>query len=315
MERIVFLDRSTLNVALRRPRFAHEWREFAETKPEEVVERLQGASITIANKVNLRDEHLAQLPQLKFIAIAATGVNNIDLESCRKRAILVSNVRGYARHSVAEHVFMLMLALRRKLTEYRGDVERGAWAMSSQFCLLNHTIRDLRRSTLGIVGYGSIGRAVEKLARAFGMQVIVAEHKSARMIRPGRMRFDEVLSASDILTLHVPLTAETKNLIGAPELACMKPDALLINTGRGGLVDEQALADALRARRLGGAGFDVLMNEPPREGNALLDANLPNLIVTPHNAWASREALAILAEQLIANLEAFVRHEPQNLVT
>lgn len=315
MLRLVFLDRDALIANVRRPRFAHEWREYAESAPAEVVERLREADIAIVNKVSLREAELAQLPQLKFIAVAATGVDIIELESCRRRGIKVSNVRHYATHAVPEHALMLMLALSRNLISYRAHIERGAWQESRQFCVFGDTIRDLHERRLGLIGHGALGQAVEKLACAFGMRVSVSEHKGAPEVRAGRVSFEEILRESDIISLHCPLTAETRNLIGAAELELMRPDALLINTARGGLVDEAALAEALMNKRIGGAGFDVLSEEPPRAGNPLLELKLPNFILTPHIAWASREAMQALADQLIDNIEAFVRGEPRNLVT
>ena len=314
MHSIVFLDRDALIANLRRPAFAHEWREYDESAPEQVVERLSGATIAIVNKVSLREAELARLPQLKLIAVAATGVDIVDLESCRRRGISVSNVRRYAAHAVPEHTLMLMLALSRNLFNHRRDIERGAWQEAKHFCLFNHTIRDLHGLTLGIIGYGALGQAVEKLARALGMRVLISEHKNAQETRAGRVSFEEALRASDIITLHAPLRAETRHLIGASELERMKSSALLINTARGGLVDEGALAAALRRGIIGGAGFDVLSDEPPRGGNPLLDLRLPNFILTPHIAWASTEAMQTLADQLIDNIEAFVRGEPRNLV-
>jgi len=315
MERIVFLERNTLRADVRPPGFAHEWRDYGETRPAEVVERLTGASIAVVNKVRIGEGELAQLPALKLIAVAATGTDNIDLKSCRERGVSVSNVRGYATHTLPEHVFMLILALRRNLSNYRRDLRSGAWQRAEQFCLIDHPIRDLHGSTLGIIGHGALGQSVERLARAFGMNTLVAEHKGADAPRAGRTPFAEVLSASDIITLHTPLNDETRNLVGAAELASMRPTAVLINCARGGVVDEIALIEALRAGVIAGAGVDVLSREPPREGNALLELDLPNLIVTPHVAWASLQAMQTLADQLIDNIEAFVRGEGRNLVT
>lgn len=315
MERIVFLDRNSIKANIRQPIFAHEWRDYAETRPGEVVEKLRDATIAISNKVALREADLSRLPTLKFIAIAATGVDNIDLQYCRQRGIIVSNVRGYARYTVPEHTLMMIMALRRNLINYREALRRGAWQRATQFCLLDYPIHDLHGSTLGIIGYGAIGRAVEKLALAFGMNVLIAEHKHAEAIRAGRTPFAEVLRRSDIVTLHTPLTHETRHMIGAVELALMPHHALLINCARGGIVDEAALVEAVQAGVIAGAGVDVLSNEPPRQGNPLLDLDLPNLIVTPHVAWSSIEAMQILADQLVDNIEAFVRGEPQNTVT
>ena len=307
IEIIVFLERNTFNVPFRRPTFAHEWTEFGETPPGEVVERLAPATIAICNKLPLRAETLSQLPKLKLIAVAATGVDNVDLAYCRSHDIAVCNTRGYAVNSLPEHALMLMLALRRNLIAYRNDVKAGRWHEAKQFCLLDHPIGDLRGAILGIVGFGTLGKSMAQLGRAIGMEVIVA-------VRDDRAGFEEVLRRSDVVSLHCPLTEETKNLIGSEELAQMKPDAILINTARGGLIDDHALIEALKSGRLAGAGIDVLRNEPPREGNPLLEVDLPNLIVTPHNAWASRQAMQTLADQLVDNLEAFVRGSPQNLV-
>ncbi|HEU4767732.1 MAG TPA: D-2-hydroxyacid dehydrogenase, partial [Pyrinomonadaceae bacterium] len=314
-ETIVFLERNTFNVDFRRPSFPHEWIEYGETDASQAVDRLRDATIVICNKLALREDILSQLPKLKLIAVAATGTDNVDLEYCRTHNIAVCNTRGYALGSLPEHALMLMLALRRNLVAYRDDVKAGRWQKAKQFCLLDHSIGDLRGTVLGIVGFGTLGNAMAQLGRAIGMKVIVAERKKATSIRSGREAFTDVLRRSDVLSLHCPLTEETKNLIGAVELSQMKRNALLINTARGGLIDDEALIAALKEGRLGGAGIDVLRVEPPREGNPLLDVDLPNLIVTPHNAWASRQAMQTLADQLVDNLEAFVRGEPRNLVT
>ncbi len=314
MERIVFLDRASLHAQLRRPVFEHEWVDYPNTAEHEVVARLRGATIAVSNKVPLAAPALARLPELRFIAVAATGTNNVDLDYCRRRGIAVSNVRHYAVHAVPEHVFMLALALRRNLLAYREDVIHGRWQRAEQFCLMHRPIHDLAGATLGVVGYGAIGQAVARLGEAFGMRLLVAERRGARRPRAGRVAFETVLEESDVLSLHCPLVPETQRLIGAPELARMKPGAILINTARGGLVDEHALAEALRQGRLAGAGIDVLSEEPPRAGNPLLALAIPNLIVTPHNAWASLEAQQRLADQLIENIEAYVRGEPRNRV-
>ena len=314
-ESIVFLERNTFNVPFRRPSFPHKWVEHGETDGSHVVDRLPDATIAICNKLALRENVLSQLPKLKLIAVTATGTDNVDLDYCRAHEISVCNTRGYAVSSLPEHALMLMLTLRRNLIAYRDDVRAGRWHEAKQFCLLNHSIGDLRATVLGIVGFGALGQAMAQLGRAIGMEVIVAERKGASLVRDGRTAFADVLRLSDVLSLHCPLTEETKNLIAAEELRQMKSDALLINTARGGLIDDQALIDALTTGRLGGAGIDVLRVEPPREGNALLEVDLPNLIVTPHNAWASRQAMQTLADQLVDNLEAFVRGEPRNLVT
>lgn len=309
MERIVFLERDTLTVEPRRPSFEHTWRDYGSTRPEEVVERLRDATVAVVNKTPLRADVLERLPGLKLIAVAATGTDNIDLEFCRARGIEVRNVGGYARETLPEHVLMLALALSRNLVGFQRDVRAGLWQQSKQFCLHTRGIRDLHGGTFGIVGYGTLGRGVERLARAFGMEVLISEHKGTLELREGRTAFDEVLRRSDVLTLHVPLKAETRNLIGREELSLMKGTAILINCARGGVLDERALAEALREGRLGGAGVDVLSKEPPQDGNPLLDPDLPNLVITPHVAWASLQAQQTLADRLVDSIEEFVNRK------
>lgn len=312
---IVFLDRASLIADLRAPAFAHDWIDHDQTRPEDVVARIQGADIVIVNKVKLSADILAQAPSVKMIAVSASGTDIVDLAHCRAHGIVVSNIRGYAVHTVPEHAFMLMLALRRNLLGWREDVGAGLWQKADQFCLFTRPVNDLYGSTLGLVGYGSLGHGMQKIAEAFGMQVLVAEHKNAAAIREGHTPFDSVIQAADVISLHTPLTAETRHMISTRELGLMKPTAILINTARGNLVDEAALAEALKSGHIGGAGFDVLAVEPPREGSPLLDLDLPNFILTPHVAWSSREAMQTLADQLVDNIEAFVAGRPSNVVT
>jgi glycerate dehydrogenase len=314
MQKIVFLDSATVIADVRRPAFAHAWEAYPATTGEQVVSRLQEATIAITNKVLLRREALQQLPKLKMIAIAATGTDNVDIEYCRERGIVVSNIRNYSVHTVPEHVFMLMLALRRNLLAFHSDVRDGEWQKSAQFCLFTHPVRDLHNTTLGIIGRGAIGQAVEQIALAFGMKVLFAEHKGAAVVRPGYTAFETVLRESDVITLHLPLNAQTRHLIGTAEFELMQTQALLINTARGGLVDETALLEALRSGRIAGAGFDVLAKEPPTAGHPLLDLDMPNFILTPHIAWSGRAAMQTLADQLIDNIEAFVAGKPNNRV-
>lgn len=312
---IVFLDRDSLIANVRPPAFAHAWTDYAHTKgSEQTVARLAGASIAITNKVPLREAELAQLPDLKMIAVAATGTDIIDLPACRARGIVVANIRDYARATVPEHTLALMLALRRQLIAYRHDVEASLWQASERFCLFGHPIRDLAGSRLGLLGYGALGKSVAHLARAFGMEVAV--HKRSPVNDEGvtEVSFEELLATSDVLSLHLPLSDKTRNIIGAKELASMKRSALLINTARGGLVDEAALAAALTGGVIAGAGFDVLSKEPPLPDNPLLALRLPNFILTPHTAWASGEAMQKLADMLIDNVEAFERGAPVNVV-
>jgi len=315
MERIVFLERKTIAAEFRPPGFAHEWIEFSESSQDQVVERLRGATIAISNKLALREPELSQLPELKLIAIAATGSDNIDLNYCRARNVAVSNARGYAVNSVPEHVLMMILALRRNLLAYRADVQAGLWQQSKQFCLLTHELHDINESALGIVGYGSVGKAMARLGQSVGMQVLISERRNSSPIREGRTSFADTLRQSDVISLHCPLTDETRDLFGRAEFELMKPGALLINTARGALVDDGALIAALEGGAIGGAGYDALREEPPRQGSPLLDLKLPNFIITPHVAWASHEAVQALADQVIDNIEAFVAGQPKNLLT
>ncbi|HYL00873.1 MAG TPA: D-2-hydroxyacid dehydrogenase [Steroidobacteraceae bacterium] len=315
MHHVVFLDRATLQATVRRPAFEHTWQEYPATAASALAERLADATIAITNKVPLRAESLRGLPKLRMIAVAATGYDIIDVDYCRSHGVAVANIRNYAVHTVPEHSFALITALRRNLLAYRRDVEQGRWQQVDQFCFFDYPIRDLYGATIGIVGEGVLGQGTAAIARGFGMQVLFADHAPPKAPGVVFTPFDEVLARSDVISLHVPLTAETRNMIGIEQLRKMKRTAILINTARGGLVDEQALARALREGLIAGAGFDVLSKEPPREGNPLLELRLPNFILTPHVAWASDGAMQFLADQLIDNIEAFVRGQPQNLVT
>jgi glycerate dehydrogenase len=313
--RIVFLDRSTLQATVRRPAFEHTWQEYPTTAAGTLAERLRDATIAITNKVPLRAETLRGLPKLTMIAVAATGYDVIDVDYCRSHGIAVANIRNYALHTVPEHAFALITALRRNLLAYRRDVEQGRWQQVEQFCFFDYPIRDLYGAILGIIGEGALGQGTARIARGFGMQVLFADHAPPKAPEVVFTPFDEVLAQSDVISLHVPLTAETRHMIGPEQLRKMKRTAILINTARGGLVDEQALAQALKEGVIAGAGFDVLSKEPPREGNPLLELRLPNFILTPHVAWASDGAMQFLADQLIDNIEAFVGGRPQNLLS
>ena len=309
---IVFLDRDSVIADVRRPAFDHQWTEYPATTAQQAAERLRGATIAITNKVPLRADTLARLPDLKMIAVAATGTDIIDLAAARERGIVVSNIRDYAYAAVPEHTFALILALRRNLVAYREDVAAGKWENAPRFCLFEHPIRDLHGSRLGLFGYGALCKQVAHLGRAFGMEIAVHTRTPVEEDGIVNVTFDELLATSDVLSLHAPLTDATRNLIGAAELARMQPTALLINTARGGLVNEAALAGALVNGTIAGAGFDVLTQEPPPADNPLLQLHLPNFILTPHNAWASREAMQGLADQLIDNIEAFHNGAPVN---
>jgi glycerate dehydrogenase len=313
-QKIVFLDRKSLIADLRTPSFPHAWVDYEQTSAGDVAARIRDASVLISNKVKLSGELLAQAPGVKMIAAAATGTDNIDLAYCRANGIVVSNIRNYAVHAVPEHAFMMMLALRRNLLGWRQDVRAGLWQAADQFCLFTRPVNDLFGSTLGLVGYGSLGHGMQKLAEAFGMKVLIAEHKNAATPRDGYTAFDSVLREADVISLHTPLTPDTRHMISTREFGLMKTSAILINTARGNLVDEAALAEALKSQRIAGAGFDVLSVEPPSAGNPLLDLDLPNFILTPHVSWSSREAMQFLADQLIDNIEAFVAGSPRNVV-
>lgn len=309
---IVFLDRDSLPVPVPVCKLPHSYREYSTTSREQIVAHCADADIVITNKVPFDAVTLAALPRLKMLAIAATGYNHIDLATCRHQGIAVANIRHYGDETVAEHAFMLMMTLMRNLPAYQRDVAAGVWQNATQFCHFGAPIRDLKGATLGIFGSGGIGQAMALRARAFGMQVQFGERKGAEAVREGYVSFDTLLATSDVISLHCPLNDSTRNLIGERELQAMKPGAVLVNTARGGLVDEEALVAALKYGQLGGAGFDVLSVEPPRDGNPLLKARLPHLIVTPHVGWASREAMDRLAAQLISNIEAFLLGERQH---
>ena len=318
MKKIVFLDRDSLLATVRRPAFVHEWTDHPATKPDQVIERLRGATIAITNKVPLRADALAQLPDLRMVAVAATGLDNVDLAACRERGIVVANIRNYSLVSVPEHCFTLILALRRNLRAYVADIEAGRWEHSSRFCLLDHPIGDLAGTRLGIVGFGALGRRVAQIGQAFGMEVCTTSRSPLTQADADagvtQLELEELLATSDVVSLHLPLGEHTRHMIGARELGLMKPTSLLINTARGGLVDEAALAEALMRRTIGGAGFDVLSQEPPAPGNPLLGLRLPNFILTPHVAWASAGAMQTLADMLVDNIEAWEAGQPINVV-
>lgn len=313
-KKIVVLDADTLPGRVFHFDFPHELAVYGTTGADETAERVRDAHIIITNKVMISADIIAHAPQLELIAVSATGVNNVDIEAAKAAGVAVCNVRAYGNESVAEHAFMLMIALMRNLPAYQRDVAAGLWEKSPFFCHYGAPIRDLNGKTLAVFGRGNIGRTLARYAQAFGMGVVFAEHKHAPVVREGYVSFEDAVQTADVLSLHCPLNAQTENMIGEDELRQMKPGAVLINCGRGGLVDENALLAALKYGQIGGAGVDVLTEEPPRGGNPLLNARLPNLIVTPHTAWASREALDRLFDILLANIHAFVKGEAQNRV-
>ena len=311
---IVVLDRDTL---VNRPfdfDFPHTLSSYGTTEAHEMLERIRGADIVITNKVVISAQAFAENPQLKLVAVTATGVNNVDVEAAKQNGTAVCNIRAYGNESVAEHAFMMMITLMRNLPAYQRDVAAGLWENSPFFCHLGAPMRDLNGKTLAIFGRGNIGKTLATYAQAFKMNVVFAEHKNAQSVRDGYVSFDEAIRSADVVSLNCPLTPQTANMIGEAELQQMKPGAILINCGRGGLVDEAALVAALKYGQIGGAGLDVLTQEPPRDGNPLLKARLPNLIVTPHIAWASQEAANRLFDILLDNINRFVAGNPQNLV-
>ncbi|MEQ1801049.1 MAG: D-2-hydroxyacid dehydrogenase [Gammaproteobacteria bacterium] len=286
----------------------------------EVDERIAGCEILLVNKVRLDRRRLAAVPGLRLVVLAATGTDNVDLDAARELGVAVANIRSYATPSVVQHVFGLVLALTLRLDEYRQLLRRGAWQRSPHFCLLDYPSRELEGRTLGIVGYGQLGQAVGHVGRAFGMRVL-----AARSLREGsagaadsgsvdRVGLDELLADADVVSLHCPLTTATRHLINRASLARMRRDAVLINTARGGLVDAMALLEALQDGRLGGAGIDVLAEEPPADGHPLLEARLPNLIVTPHIAWAARESRQRALDEVVSNVRAFLSGGQRNRV-
>ena len=286
---------------------------YRTTAPEEVADRINGAELVILNKVRITQRHLLAAPSVRLIAVVATGTDVIDFQAASESAVTVCNCRAYGTDSVVQHVFSVILALHTNLLSYHTAVTDGRWQKASQFCFLDYPITELNGKILGIVGYGTLGRGIAKVAKAFGMKVVIAR-------RPGnppddRPSLEEMLPAIDILTLHCPLTDRTRNLIDAHALSQMKPTAFVINAARGGIVDETALADALRSGKIAGAGIDVLTVEPPSDGNPLLAAKLPNLIITPHIAWASREARQRIIDQTVENIRAFKAGKPVRVVT
>ncbi len=302
------LDLATLRAAL------PDLELYQATAVAEVGERLAGCEVVLLNKVRLPRAVLQAATDLRFIGLTATGTDNIDLDCARQRGIAVCNIRGYCTQSVVEHVFGVLLNLTHNLARFRQLVQQGAWARSDEFCLLNFPIRELSALTLGVVGYGELGKGVARCGEFFGMDVLIAERPQASEVREGRIAFEALLEKADVLSLHCPLTPSTRGLIGERELATMKNSALLINTARGGLVDSAALVAALQKGEIAGAAIDVLPQEPPVAGDPLLDCAHPNLIVTPHIAWGTVEARQAGLDQLAAAFLAFQRGERMNRV-
>ena len=308
---IVFLDSTAIpkHIPISRPSFVHTWIEYEHTSSAETIERAKDADIVITSKVIFDRETLKQLPKLKLIAITATGTNNVDLVAAEEMDIAVRNVTDYSSTTVPEHVIGLIFSLKHSFAGWLRDQSEAKWPKSKQFCYFDYPITDVRGSTLGVFGKGCLGTEVGRLANAVGMKVLYAEHKDATVCREGYTPFDEVLKQADIVTLHCPLTETTKNLINAETLSKMKKGTFLINTGRGPLIDELALVDALKTGHLGGAALDVMVKEPPEKDNPLILAakTMPNLIITPHIAWASDSAVTTLVGKVMQNIEEFVQ--------
>ena len=286
---------------------------FASTSPEQLLERIQDVDVVISNKVKLDAQTLTQCPRLKLILISATGTNNVDLVQAKAQGIVVCNCQGYGTAAVAQHSLMLMLNLATSFVQYQRAVTEGAWQKTDQFCLLDFPIVELAGKTLGIVGYGELGQAVAQLAQAFGMRVVVAQLPH-RPVQPDRIALNALLPQVDFLSLHCPLTEQTRDLIGAAELEAMKKSAFLINCARGGIVNEAALKQALLKGEIAGAATDVLTVEPPKDGNLLLDQTIPHLIITPHSAWGSVDARQRIVEQMRENFAAFQAGQPRRQV-
>jgi glycerate dehydrogenase len=316
--RAVFLDHTSLDLG---DLDLSPWREtfsdlvlHASTTPDQVAERLKDAEVAISNKIVIDAATFAACQSLKLVLVTATGVNNIDLDAARKHGVVVSNCQGYGTPSVAQHTLMLLLAMATRLPDYQQAIHQGQWQKSKQFCLLDFPIVELEGKTLGLLGHGELGGAVAKLAEAFGMRVLSGQIPG-RPARPDRVPLHELLPQVDALTLHCPLNEHTRDMIGAHELSLLKPKAFVINTARGGLINEQALADALRNGHLAGAATDVLTVEPPVNGNPLLSGDIPRLIITPHSAWGSQEARQRIVGQINENALAFQAGKPVRVVS
>lgn len=316
MQHVVFLDAATMGDTDLSVLTSDSVRLtcFDDTAVGQVLPRLADASIAIVNKVQLTAAILQQLPRLKLICVAATGVNNVDVKAAAQLGIVVCNVRGYADATVAQHVFALLLQLNNNIAQYHQAVVSGRWSQSRHFCLLDYPVSELAGKTFAVIGYGALGQATARLAKAFDMNVIIAERAGAHPPRAGRVSFTSALAQADVISLHCPLSSDTEQLFNQHTFIQMKHGAILINTARGGLIDPQALLAALNSGQLAGAALDVLMQEPPAATDLLVRANLPNLIITPHIAWASIEARQRMVQQIQHNITGFLNGQVQNQV-
>jgi glycerate dehydrogenase len=318
LKKIVFLDRAGLpeRFSVRAPSVSHRWRSYDSTSPELIVARSLGADVLITNKVRISRDTLLACPSVKHLAVSATGFNIIDIDACRELGVSVSNIPSYAATTVAEHVIASALCLRRQLLSYRQRVMDDQWQKSLTFCLFAEPINDLENSTFAIIGFGELGRATAYKAAALGMRVIFASRSKHQCSFAEQVSLQELISSADIISIHCSLNAETSNLISAPQLQEMQPHTILINTARGGIVNEADVVQAIRRKLIGGISFDVLVEEPPTDDSPLLSiANFDNVIITPHSAWASEQAMQRLADILADNVDAYLLGSPQNLVS
>jgi glycerate dehydrogenase len=304
MEHIVWLDKATLPQEIKRPAYKHEWIEYSHTPAQLTAERVGDATLVVTNKVKISSEHIRQAKKLRRIVISATGKDVVDQMACEQYGIEICNVPAYGAQSVAEHVMSLTLSLKRHLNYYGHASVNGTWSEAPIFCVHGPQISDLFGKTMVIVGAGAIGGAVARLASAFGMQVIFAARRG-RNPGAGEVAFGHALAMADVLSLHAPLNNDTYHLMGEKQFQVMKRSAILINTARGGLIDAKALAKALIDKRIAGAGIDVLEQEPPDPSHPLLQAAIPNLLLTPHIAWASEAAMNKLCEEVTRSIHQF----------
>ena len=312
---IVHLDSATIgpSVTLTKPQHPHHWTSYERTEADEVITRLADADIAVVNKVAITKAHLAALPQLKMIALSATGYDKIDIAACHEKGVIVSNITNYAQDTVPEHSFAMILNLRRSLMAYHESVRQGAWQKSGQFCYFTYPIRDLKDSTLAVIGNGSIGSNVAAIARAFGMKVLRVGRKGETQTKPGYTPFEEAITTANIITFHCPLTPETKDSLTLHEFRKMTQKPLIINVSRGGLVNEEDVITALDEGLIAGAGLDVLTSEPPASDHIIMqNLHRPNLLISPHVAWASDTAMQCLWDQLVGNIEQFLEGTPRN---
>ena len=303
-------DRDDLDTAALDACLDH-WVRHRSTRQGEVLERIDGCEVVVTNKVVI-DAAAMATPALQLIVVAATGTNNIDLTAAAREGITVCNVRDYASAAVSQHVFSLILALVTRLGDYTQAVRHGYWQQSEVFCLLDYPIRELAGQTLGIIGLGNLGQRVARIAEGFQMHVLVCARPGSQEVPDGRVPLDTLLEKSDVISLHCPLSDATKNLIGKAQLQQMKSDAILINTARGGIVNENDLAAALRQGEIGGAGIDVLTEEPPDASHPLLAPDIPNLLVSPHNAWGSIQSRQRLADEIADLVQSYRSGSPRN---